>query len=64
MNITETEKTVSFDVKSVMDILYGEEPNNTIGTFVCANDGKQAAGKDEVIHLPKENRDYSTFWRK
>lgn len=64
MNSTQTERKVSYDVRSVMDILYGEESDNTNGAFVCANDGKQAAQEDEVIQLPRENRDYSTFWRK
>lgn len=55
---------MSFDVKSVMDILYGEESVNPDGAFICANDGKKIARDEEIIHLPKENRDYSTFWIK
>lgn len=43
----------SFDIRSVMDILYGEEYKNTDGTFICADDGKQKALKAEVIQLQK-----------
>lgn len=64
MNITRTGKKVSFDVRSVMDILYGEGAANTDGAFICANDGKRRAQDGEVIYLSDEEEDYSTFWIK
>lgn len=63
MNITQAGKKVSFDVRSVMDILYGEGAADTDGAFICANDGKKRAQDGEVIHLSNEE-DYSTFWTK
>lgn len=54
----------SFDVKSIMDVLYDESSSRTDSRFVFAEEGKQIAERDEVIHLDKEEKDYSSFWRK
>lgn len=53
----------SFDVKSIMDVLYDEGSSRTDSRFVYAEDGKQILQEDEVIHLDKKDRDYSSFWR-
>lgn len=64
MNPIQAQEKTSFDVRSVMDILYGEESRSTDGAFICADDGKQKALKAEVIQLPEEEKNYSSFWRK
>lgn len=54
----------SFDVGSVMDILYGERSGGNVGQFICGADGKKVIREGEVIRDPEKPRDYTTFWRK
>lgn len=54
----------SIDVKSIMDLIYGESSNCTDIRFVYADEGKQIAQEDEVIQLPEKDKNYSSFWRK
>lgn len=54
----------SFDVRSVMDILYGGGSDDTSGKFVCASDGKPATREGEVVRNSENTKDYSSFWRK
>lgn len=65
-------KEKTFDVDTIMDILYGEytDPWENKG-FVCAADGKKVISEGEIIrNNPEEEnsltrkRDYNSFWRK
>lgn len=53
----------SFDVDSVMDILYDDRSESSDGQFICGADGKKAIRESEVIRN-KNNNDYTSFWRK
>lgn len=64
MNRIQTETQAPFEIRSVMDILYGEGSRDMDGAFICANDGKKRAQDNELIHLSDKDIDYSTFWSK
>lgn len=62
----------NFDVRSVMDILYGENPNNYFKHkgFASAVNGKKAIREEEIIRNTSEEenaltrkKDYTSFWR-
>lgn len=59
-----TTENESFDVRSVMDILYGERSDGSGGQFICGADGKKAIREGEVIRYSEDNKDYTSFWRK
>lgn len=54
----------SFDVESVMNIIYGESSESKYSTFICGRDGKKAVREGEVITNKDKDRDYTTFWRR
>ena len=54
----------SIDVKSIMDMLYGESSKRVDSRFIFAHEGNKVAQEDEVIHLPKKDKDYSSFYGK
>lgn len=53
----------SFDVESVMDILYGESPSSKYSQFISGDDGKKKIRDGEVIRNSEKDRDYTSFWR-
>ncbi|MDE5830356.1 MAG: hypothetical protein K2H53_01340 [Clostridia bacterium] len=57
-------KKKSFEIDSVMDILYGEESSDRYSQFVSGDEGKQQAQEDEVIHISEKDMDYTSFYRK
>lgn len=54
----------SFDVRSVMDVIYGENSTNKCSMFVRGSEGKRKAQECEVIRDTKDDKNYTTFWEK
>ena len=55
---------ISFDVKSIMDVMYGESSSSHIDSrFIFADEGKQKLQEGEQIHLSEKDKGHSSFWR-
>lgn len=59
-----TMENESFEVTTVMDILYGERSDGSDGQFICGDDGKMAIQEGEVIRNAEDNHNYTSFWTK
>lgn len=60
----EMEDERTYDVGSVMDILYGGSPGRKYSKFVCGSDGKKTIQECEIVCNTEDNKKYPTFWRK
>lgn len=60
--MVKSKQNESFDVRSVMDILYGEKSKSS-GGFIRGTDGKKAIQECEIIRNDNNNG-YTSFWRK
>lgn len=56
------EKKISFDVNSVMNVLYND-PIHKDSRFIFADEGKKKLREGEYINSSKKDRNYSSFWK-
>lgn len=54
---------ISFDVKSIMDVIYGEGSSRIDSRFIFSDEGKQKLQEGEQIHLSEKDKNHSSFWR-
>lgn len=61
MNVQQKVNPIPFDLKEVMDILYGIEAEEEFSTFMRGRDVRRKATDSELTKVPGEKKTYHTF---